>query len=85
MLKQWQVDLMKEDEDIAVDEMREAAPYMKAAVKLMGEAIYKLMDAQSILQDYPMGDVVGSLEESLVDLENAIRDLAEKYAEGRRY
>lgn len=85
MLKQWQVDLMTEEAfDPAKDDLIESAIYLRAAFEALDKATYKLMDAQSILQDYPMGDIVGSIYESVLEMQSEVGRLAELYGKGER-
>ena len=91
----WQTELMEENarnqywEDLNApdtyeSEMKQASENMTAAVNAMDKATFSLMDAQSILAGTPMENVVGSIYESLLDLANVVKDLADKYGRGER-
>lgn len=86
MLKPWQAELIAEEEGIdpAKDDLIESAIYLKAAFKALDTATDKLIDAQSILQDYPMGNKVGSIYESVLELWSEVGKLAELYGKGER-
>lgn len=85
-MKQWQAELIREEEGIdpARDDLIESSGYLKAAAFYLDKAVDNLMDSESILQDYPMGNKVGSIYESVLELWSEVGKLAELYGKGER-
>ena len=70
--------------DPATNELKAAAELMSEALELVDKGAIKIMEAQSELENYPMSDVVGSFYDQLLDFENQLRSLKEKYERGDR-
>lgn len=70
--------------DPAEKEMISSAEQIREALGSLDIACYRLMDAQSEVQGYPMEYRVGSFYDDLISLSNGLKELAEKFERGER-